>query len=835
MRRISEGFRFRSLTVSVFYLSLLLLAPSLAGAVTFTNLHSFQVMSIGSQPLAPVALGSDSILYGTASRGGTNGGNGTVYKLTTNGLATLLHSFTGDADGGGPESALTLAPDTTFYGTTRGGGVYGSGTAFKITTNGILTTLVQFTGTNDGGSPVGGLVLAQDGNFYGATENGGAFGQGTVFKLAPRGKLTTLFAFHFTDGANPLAQLALGGDGKLYGTTTRGGGHNNGTVFQITTNGALVTLYSFGSVPLDAFMVKGPLVRGADGNFYGTAYGGGTNGLGCIFMVTTNGALTNLYSFGAVRDANGNPSDGSRPVGGLVFGGDGNLYGTTESGGTNDVNLGGDGTIFRMTPAGQLTNLYSFFNRQDGGLPDASLLLVGGNLYGTASQGGVAAGAAGNGTVFRIGTNGAFAFVYDFPGIDGLNPSAELAIDERGDIYGTAEYGGLFGLGTVFKYQTNGTFTILTNFDGTDGAVPDGQLLRIADGSFLGTALHGGIHNRGTVFKVTTNGSLSTFYNFGSVTNGAGLPIDGYQPWSGLTLGRDGNYYGTTYSGGGGANAGVLFGITTNGALISALPFQDTGDPEGANLLLGPDGNLYGTTSWPEGSVFAYTAGGLTNLYNFSSGSDGGRPKAGLALGPDGYFYGTTTVGGDYGYGTIFKITTNGLLTTLYSFDGTNGGWPMSTLLLARDGTFYGTTLVGGINDCGVIFQFKPGGGYAVVHWFIGLADGANPDCGLIVGLDGNLYGVAEFGGAGGNGTLFELIFSDPAPVLLSVTPTNNAVVLTWSAVIGRMYQLQSNSDLGQNVWSNVGSPVLATDAIVVAIDPAPLAARRFYRVAMLP
>ena len=394
--------------------------------------------------------------------------------------------------------------------------------------------------------------------------------------------------------------------------------------------------------------------------------------------------------------------------------------------------------------------------------------------------------------------------------------------------------GGFFGQGTVFKYQTNGAYTVLTNFDVTHGSVPDGQLLRLADGSFLGTTLDGGTNSHGTIFNVTTNGLLTTVYSFGSVTNGA-LPLDGDQPWSGLTRGPDGNYYGTTYAGG--LNRiGVFFGVTTNGMLLDDIPFDSTGAPQGANLVLGPDGNLYGTTGRPTGSVFTFTPGGNLNiLYTFLGGTNGSVPSAGLTLGSDGCYYGTTAYGGDYDMGTIFKITTSGVLTRLYSFDGTNGANPEATLILGRGGNFYGTTLAGGSVSNGVIFQFNTNGTYANLHSFIGVADGANPECGLTLGLDGNLYGVAEFGGAGGNGTLFELILSDPAPVLLSVKLTNNAVKLSWSAVAGRNYQLQSNGDLRQNVWSNVGLPVMATNSIVVAIDQSPLAARRFYRVEMLP
>jgi uncharacterized repeat protein (TIGR03803 family) len=358
------------------------LAPSLAAAVTFTNLHSFLVIPNGSRPLTPLALDSAGILYGTTSAGGVNAGQGTVFKVTTNGLATLLHSFTGGDDGGDVQSALTQWTDGSFYGTTLGGGLYSSGTVFKITTNGVLTTLVQFTGGGDGSAPVGGLVLGQDGNFYGATENGGGSGFGTVFRLAPNGQLTTLFAFGGTNGAYPMAPLAPGRDARLYGTTMRGGAYDKGTVFQITTNGALTTLFSLGATASDPLTPQAPLIQGTDGTFYGTAYNGGANGLGCLFQVTADGAFTNLYSFGTVTNANRTALDGSHPVGGLVFGSDGNLYGTTESGGTNDPSAGGDGTIFRITPAAVLTTLYSFYNGVDGAAPDAGLLAIGGRFPG---------------------------------------------------------------------------------------------------------------------------------------------------------------------------------------------------------------------------------------------------------------------------------------------------------------------------------------------------------------------------------------------------------------------------------------------------------------------
>ncbi|PWU11116.1 MAG: hypothetical protein C5B50_24015 [Verrucomicrobia bacterium] len=820
-----------------------LLVSSQADAVTFTNLHSFQ--NVGSRPLAPLALGPDGNLYGTTSGMGSKQ-SCTVFKVTTNGLATLLHSFGDQAsDGADAESALIQGVNASFYGTTRGGGYYEAGTVFNITTNGTLATLIEFTGGGDGGTPVGGLSLARDGNFYGATESGGAYGLGTIFRMTPDALLTTLYAFDRTNGATPLAPLVLGGDGSLYGTTTSGGLFNAGTFFQITTNGALSTLDSFVSKPAGVQNPnpEAPLVQGADGNFYGTGYSGGAHGLGCVFRITTNGALTHLYSFGTVTNSSGKPLDGARPRCGLVFGSDGNLYGTTESGGTNDLSLGGDGTIFKITTAGVLTSLYSFHNGLDGQAPDSGLLLIGGTLYGTASQGGVAPGPAGSGTVFKITTNGAFAVVYDFVA-DGINPSAELALDQAGNIYGTTETDAANGQGTVFKYllpNASSNYSVVAYFGGGNGYGPEGQLLRLANGTFLGTAPNGGTHGDGTVFSLTTNGVLTSIYNFGSVTNGSTFALDGALPWSGLTQASDGNFYGTTENGGTQGSSilgdGVVFGVNTNGTLTTVVPFDgfSSGLPKGATLVQAPDGKLYGTTPLGNGSIFAFTpGGGVATMYTFPGGANGSDPQAGLAVGSDGCLYGTTASGGAYGFGTIFKFTTNGLFSSLYSFDGTSGAQPAARLLLVGDG-FYGTTMAGGAFDNGVIFRFQTNGTYSNLHSFVGTPDGAIPECGLILGLDGNLYGVAEFGGAGGNGTLFELVIADPAPVLLSVQLTNNEVVLSWSAVAGRSYQLQFTGDLSQHVWGSLGLPVTATNSVAIATDPPPRATRRFYRVAMLP
>ncbi len=233
---------------------LVLTSVGVQAGVVFTNLHSFQIFTNGENPNA-VVQGSDGNFYGTTQTGGTNGGGGTVFKISTNGVLTSLYSFTGGNDGGSPQAGLVQGSDGDFYGTTSRGGTAGWGTVFKITTTGSLTSLYSFNGVYYGANPQTALVEGSDGNFYGTTQAGGSgayySGQVTVFRITTNGVLTRIHPFSGgKDGANPSA-LVQGSDGCFYGTTSGGGAYTNqygggqGTVFKIGTNGTLISLYSF--------------------------------------------------------------------------------------------------------------------------------------------------------------------------------------------------------------------------------------------------------------------------------------------------------------------------------------------------------------------------------------------------------------------------------------------------------------------------------------------------------------------------------------------------------------------------------------------------------------
>ena len=324
-----------------------------------------------------MTLGNDGNFYGTTAVGGNKNitypnGMGTVFQFMTNGTLTTLVSLSG-TNGASPEAALTLGNDGNFYGTTEAGGIIGEGTVFQVTTNGTLTTLVSFNGTN-GASPAATLTLGNDGNFYGTTKAGGPSGQGTVFQVTTNGTLTTLVSFNGPNGESPEAALTLGNDGNFYGTTEAGGGSGVGTVFQLTTNGAFTTLTAFDG---GSGWHPNGLTLGTDGNFYGTTQSGGSSDGGTVFQVTSNGVLRTLVSFTV---SNGG---GESPIATLTQGGDGNFYGTTLFGGSGD-----QGTLFQVTTNGALTTLFTF-NAYTGEQPGAPLTIgPDANLYGTTEVGG---------------------------------------------------------------------------------------------------------------------------------------------------------------------------------------------------------------------------------------------------------------------------------------------------------------------------------------------------------------------------------------------------------------------------------------------------------------
>jgi len=361
---------------------------------TFRTLVNFDGAN-GANTHFGVIEGKDGNLYGTSSGGGANG-SGVLFELTPGGTLTVLYNFcaeTGCTDGKGPDG-LTLGSDGNLYGVTASGGAFGYGTVFKFAGVGSPVTLHNFDGTD--GSGAFGLVQASNGDFYGATSYGANFiectgnGCGTVFKMTPSGTFTTLHDFcsqpDCADGAVLYEYLTRGTDGNFYGTTFGGGTTNCGTVFRITPKGDLTTIYTFG-LEYYPFCGGNPLglALGTDGNFYGVT----TDYPGAVFKITPKGELTTIYNFCAQIGC----TDGALPRVGLTLGSDGNFYGTTYNGGTHN-----EGTIFNITPSSVLTTLHSF-DGKDGSYPIGGLFqATNGTFYGTTTIG----GSGGDGTIFSL-------------------------------------------------------------------------------------------------------------------------------------------------------------------------------------------------------------------------------------------------------------------------------------------------------------------------------------------------------------------------------------------------------------------------------------------------
>ncbi len=457
--------------------------------------------------------------------------------------------------------------------------------------------------------------------------------------------------------------------------------------------------------------------------------------------------LTNLYSF------IGNPITagiGANPVAGLVQGSDGNFYGTTELGGAKN-----EGTVFRISPSGSLTTIWTFdwdSTEYDGLQPKAGLVQGSdGYLYGTAYGGGTNDG---GGTVFQISIGGSLTVVRPFSGGSGSNPNdaqgpqAGLVQGNDGYFYGTTTIGGTYNGGAIYRIDSTGSsYGILYSFTNKPSqAIPRAGLMQDSDGNFYGTTASGGTNGYGTVFQFNTNGSMTILHTFEHDTSDE---FDGYTPNAGLVQGSDGNFYGTTYYGG--TNGmGTVFRI----------------DPTGSNYAI---------------------------LYSFNSYTgDGKEPDAGLVLGSDGNFYGTTYQGGAHSGGTVFRISPSGSYSNLYAF-------------------------LGNVSN----------------------SDGDEPAAGLVQGIDGAFYGTTEFGGTNGHGNVFKLIvpLNPPANQISAVQVAGTNVLVTLPSVAAEFYQLQYRDSLTTGAWADVvgasaksiGGPLTVTNFGGVV----PL--QQFYRFAITP
>jgi uncharacterized repeat protein (TIGR03803 family) len=609
-----------------------------------------------------LALGADDALYGVTDNDGQ--GYGTLFRLGRDRALSILHTFSGNGDGAQPNT-LVVGRDGNFYGTTAQGGT-GSGTVFRLAPDGTFTTLASFPSLAGASATPSSLLWAEDGNLYAgllaSTSSPGL--PGAVFRVTPAGLLTLLqrvgeSASASGQGPRSLVQSA---DGSLYGTTFSDGQFGAGTLFRLTLAGNLKVLHIFtgkadGEAPNALTLTFGrrPVLFGTTSGNINPTSGIDSNAtsddFGTVFRWRDGEGLETLHRFRYEHDFS--PNFLLRTRSGL-------LYGTT----AGDISApdADAGSVFVITPYGELRTLYRFTGGADGGNPTSITEANDGNFYGRTSAGG---GPGNVGTLFRMTPRGELTTLHSFS--DNFSGEGSPLVEAAdGNFYGSSQN----GLALVFRVTPEGAFSVLAMFPADGMFAPSiGSLLVGNDGALYGSTL--GIFGPGlpdipgTVFRLTLGGKLTTL---------AQLEVEPVLQFQG----RDGRFYGTT--------SGSLFLFSGQGA----------------------------------GSVFAMTAQGqISTLFDFGDGASGVSPNH-LVETQDGALFGTTLgidsqFSSSADYGSVFRLTPEGALTTLLRFEPAypvNGGVLLSqpsALVEGHRGVVYGATLNGGAASAGSVFRVEEG------------------------------------------------------------------------------------------------------------------------------
>jgi len=639
------------------------------------------------------------------------------------------------------------------WGMTTSGGGDSTGTLFHINADGTGMSNVHDFGSPKGNTPYGDLLLAADGKLYGMTSNGGSYNAGVIFSFdTTTGTVTALHHFNPTTGGYPYGSLIQTSNGLLYGMTNSGGLNNYGVIFSYDyTNNIYTDLWDLNSA--DGEYPYGNLFQASTGLLFGMTSNGGNENVGTIFTFnTTSDTLIVLMSFDTLNNAN---SSGGQPRSTLIQANDGMLYGTARNNGAN-----GWGTLFQLDPSSFVfTKLYDFTGI-DGFFPNGSLIQgIDGLLYGM-TQGFITE--PHDGSIYSFNTvNLTFQTRYGFYILGVGNPFGSLHQASNGTMYGMT-YHGVGGVGdsagVLFSfYPSIDSLAILHQFDSAAGNYSEGSLIYL-NNKFYGMTSSGGQYGSGVIF------------NFDTLTNTYNDLYDFYG-------GRDGNYpYGTLVK----ANNGLLYGMTeyggTNGVgtIFSVDPVSNTynylysfdGIPHGSyptgSFLLANDGNLYGTTQFGgannSGTVFIYDIAGDSVIVKDKFDSIAGVPSSALIQGTDGYLYGVTSGHGLGDFGELFRFNiSTGAIHNLMLFDSTSIGYPWGSLLQATNGMLYGMSCKGSLDNVGSIFSYDITNNTWAIVYHLSLLSGGNPFGNLIQASDGNIYGLTQYGGNQGYGTLFKL------------------------------------------------------------------------------
>src|SRR5713101_18092 len=373
--------------------------------------------------------------------------------------------------------------------------VLGAFVAPRLAQSQTYSVVHYFTGAPSTRYAYGAVAQGRDGDMYGASQFGGTSDNGSVYKMTPSGAVTVLYSFSSYDGC--FDGLTLGSDGNFYGACQQGGTSNDGFVYKITPSGTLTVLHNFTGSSGDGAVPAGPPMQATDGNFYGTTYMGGTNNLGTVYKMTPAGTLTTLHSFTSEANVN-------YPTGPLFQGSDGNLYGTSYASGSALPPPPNNGAVYKITTVGKITVLHTFAaSPSDGQNPLYGVIqATDGNFYGVTQQG----GANNVGTVYKMTAAGKVTLLHSFATADfGYLPEQGLVQTADGNFYGAASscYGpGCYDAGSIFKITPTGTFSVPHDFDGTNGFNPSSPLLAHTNGILYGVTQQGGTGNDSVFYSL---------------------------------------------------------------------------------------------------------------------------------------------------------------------------------------------------------------------------------------------------------------------------------------------------------------------------------------------
>ncbi len=748
------------------------------------------------------------------------------------GAINTLASFNG-SNGAQPFAGVITDSSGNLFGTAENGGASGVGTVFEIASgSSVITTLASFNGTN-GAQPCCDPVLDSSGDLFGTATWGGPTGRGTVFEVARgSGVITTLGSFNFTNGDYPMGAVALDSSGNIFGATENGGnaslnnGYGDGTVFEIAHGSGVITaLATFNGA--NGWANFSGVILDSSGDLFSTTIAGGANNDGTVFEIAHgSSAITTLVTF--------NGTNGATVRAGVTLDFSGNLFGTTENGGTgfSGTNNSGDGTVFEVAQGSGVITTLASFNGANGDNPVDIALDSSGNILGATGGG----GANNDGTVFEVAQgSGVITTLASFNGANGENPVG-ITLDSSGNLFGTATWGGANGDGTVFELSSadttitlgaNGAPTLTDSATLSGGYLPDGLSSNI---TFTLDNPSNAVVDSETV-AVSGNGTYSTPAGYTLPTSGA---VTGMYAWNASYSGDADNVAQSglagsaerilvlpasptltttaspsiTLSAGGPpilSDSAVLSGGYLADGLSSNITFtldlgstqvyttSDTVTANGtysASYTLPTTGVVTGTYTWHAaysgdadnnaatdqgGSAEQTVVSPASQAINYLSfnGTNGGYPGGAVMVDSSGDLFGTTTVGGagwngayPSGDGTVFEIARGSeVITTLASFNGTNGFGPgASAVVEDSSGNLFGTTDYGGSGfngaygtGYGTVFEIAHGSSAITDVALFNGANGQSPNSGVIMDSSGNLFGEADFGGAYGDGTVFEV------------------------------------------------------------------------------